>query len=80
MYVFMNVCMYVCIYTFLSVITYDPVHCCIWHYLGSQNVIAYSTAHGYLVGWDLRSPTVAWHLQNEAKHGQYSILFIVFYL
>lgn len=36
---------------------------------GSQNVIAYTTVHGLIVGWDLRSQHVAWKLQNDPKLG-----------
>ncbi|XP_022087879.1 phosphoinositide 3-kinase regulatory subunit 4-like [Acanthaster planci] len=36
---------------------------------GSQSVVAYATVQGYLVGWDLRAPGVAWRLRNQLKHG-----------
>ena len=36
---------------------------------GSENIIAYATVHGYLVGWDLRAPKVAWKLENDPKLG-----------
>ncbi|KAF6214508.1 hypothetical protein GE061_009251 [Apolygus lucorum] len=36
---------------------------------GSQSVLVYSTIFGCLVGWDLRSPGIAWKLDNDIKHG-----------
>jgi len=37
---------------------------------GSQNVIAYTTVHGLIIGWDLRAPKIAWKLENNPKHGK----------
>ncbi|XP_064641912.1 phosphoinositide 3-kinase regulatory subunit 4-like isoform X2 [Lineus longissimus] len=36
---------------------------------GSRSVLGYATVNGLLIGWDLRSPTPAWQLQNDPKHG-----------
>ncbi|KAL5015431.1 hypothetical protein ScPMuIL_009701 [Solemya velum] len=36
---------------------------------GSQSVLAYATVYGYLIGWDLRSPEIAWKLKNDPKTG-----------
>ncbi|BES89107.1 phosphoinositide 3-kinase regulatory subunit [Nesidiocoris tenuis] len=36
---------------------------------GSQSVLVYSTIFGCLIGWDLRSPGIAWKLDNDIKHG-----------
>lgn len=37
---------------------------------GSQMVLVYATAHGSLVGWDLRSPKLAWKVNNDIKQGK----------
>lgn len=36
---------------------------------GSQSVVVYATMYGSLIGWDLRSPNIAWKLENDLKHG-----------
>ncbi|XP_053378617.1 phosphoinositide 3-kinase regulatory subunit 4-like [Mercenaria mercenaria] len=36
---------------------------------GHQSVLAYATVNGHLVGWDLRSPDLAWVLKNDPKTG-----------
>lgn len=36
---------------------------------GSQNVIAYTTVNGLIVGWDIRAQRVAWRLQNSPRLG-----------
>jgi len=36
-------------------------------------VIAYTTVHGLIVGWDLRAPRLAWKLQNKPKLGQFDV-------
>nr|XP_054768213.1 phosphoinositide 3-kinase regulatory subunit 4-like [Lytechinus pictus] len=36
---------------------------------GPQSVLVYATSQGYLVGWDLRSPTEAFRLRNQQRHG-----------
>lgn len=36
---------------------------------GPQSVLVYATLFGSLVGWDLRSPTPAWQLDNGVKSG-----------
>ena len=37
---------------------------------GSQNVLVYATAHGYVIGWDLRSPArEVWRFKNHPRHG-----------
>lgn len=36
---------------------------------GSHSLLVYATLYGSLVGWDLRSPTVAWKLENGLKQG-----------
>lgn len=36
---------------------------------GPQSVVMYATLYGAIVGWDLRSPTVAWKLENGLKRG-----------
>ena len=38
---------------------------------GNQSVLVYATLMGSLVGWDLRSPTLAWKLDHNLRHGQY---------
>ena len=37
---------------------------------GPQSILVYATSQGYLVGWDLRSPTEAFRLRNQQKHGE----------
>lgn len=37
---------------------------------GSQMVLVYATVHGSLVGWDLRSPKLAWKVNNDIKQGK----------
>ncbi|XP_041377701.1 phosphoinositide 3-kinase regulatory subunit 4-like [Gigantopelta aegis] len=36
---------------------------------GSQSVLTYATVNGYLMGWDLRSNSMAWQLKNDARTG-----------
>ncbi|KAL4221189.1 phosphoinositide-3-kinase [Mactra antiquata] len=36
---------------------------------GHQSVLAYATVNGHLIGWDLRSPDLAWLLKNDPKTG-----------
>lgn len=36
---------------------------------GPQSVVVYATLYGAIVGWDLRSPNVAWRLENGLKQG-----------
>lgn len=36
---------------------------------GSQSILVYATSQGYLVGWDLRSPSEAFRLRNQQRHG-----------
>uniref|UniRef100_T1ISE1 non-specific serine/threonine protein kinase n=1 Tax=Strigamia maritima TaxID=126957 RepID=T1ISE1_STRMM len=36
---------------------------------GSQSVLTYATVYGSIYGWDLRSPGVAWKLENDPQHG-----------
>eukprot|EP00057_Strongylocentrotus_purpuratus_P020172 XP_011674646.1 PREDICTED: phosphoinositide 3-kinase regulatory subunit 4 [Strongylocentrotus purpuratus] len=36
---------------------------------GPQSILVYATSQGYLVGWDLRSPTEAFRLRNQQRHG-----------
>lgn len=36
---------------------------------GPQSVVIYATLYGAIVGWDLRSPNVAWRLENGLKRG-----------
>lgn len=36
---------------------------------GSQSVVVYATMFGSVVGWDLRTPSPAWKLDNDLKHG-----------
>ncbi|KAL3861428.1 hypothetical protein ACJMK2_007462 [Sinanodonta woodiana] len=36
---------------------------------GSQSVLAYATVSGVLIGWDHRSPELAWKLKNDPKMG-----------
>ncbi|XP_065349993.1 phosphoinositide 3-kinase regulatory subunit 4 [Cloeon dipterum] len=36
---------------------------------GSQSVVVYATLYGSLIGWDLRSPNIAWKMENDLKHG-----------
>lgn len=43
---------------------------------GSQSVLVYATLFGCIVGWDLRSPTYAWKLENGLKQGVISCFCI----
>ncbi|XP_031568622.1 phosphoinositide 3-kinase regulatory subunit 4-like [Actinia tenebrosa] len=36
---------------------------------GSQSVLTYATSNGYVCGWDLRSASMAWKLENDASRG-----------
>lgn len=36
---------------------------------GNQSVLVYATLMGSIVGWDLRSPGVAWKLDHNLRHG-----------
>lgn len=36
---------------------------------GPQSLLIYATLYGAIVGWDLRSPNVAWRLENGLKYG-----------
>lgn len=36
---------------------------------GSQMVLVYTTVYGSIVGWDLRSPKIAWKVNNDLKQG-----------
>lgn len=36
---------------------------------GNQSVLVYATLMGSIVGWDLRSPGVAWKLEHNLRHG-----------
>ncbi|EEC06819.1 phosphoinositide 3-kinase regulatory subunit, putative [Ixodes scapularis] len=36
---------------------------------GIQSVLAYATVYGSIVGWDLRSPSTAWNLENNPRNG-----------
>lgn len=36
---------------------------------GSQSILTYATVYGSIMGWDLRSPGVAWKLENDLCHG-----------
>ncbi|XP_074653856.1 phosphoinositide 3-kinase regulatory subunit 4-like [Tubulanus polymorphus] len=38
-------------------------------YFDTGKILAYATVHGYMIGWDLRSPTPAWTFKNEPKYG-----------
>lgn len=38
--------------------------------LGNQSVLVYATLMGSIVGWDLRSPSVAWKLEHNLRHGK----------
>ena len=47
------------------------------HFLeaGRQSVLTYSTIYGDIVGWDLRSNSIAWTLHNGVRKGQFIIYF-----
>ncbi|KAL1124298.1 hypothetical protein AAG570_002066, partial [Ranatra chinensis] len=36
---------------------------------GSQSVLVYPTVYGYVIGWDLRAPGIAWKLENDLRQG-----------
>lgn len=36
---------------------------------GFKSVLVYTTIYGYIIGWDLRAPGIAWKLQNDIKQG-----------
>lgn len=36
---------------------------------GSQCVLVYATVLGCIIGWDIRSPGIAWKLENDLKKG-----------
>ena len=39
---------------------------------GTENIVAYATVNGLIVGWDLRCPAdrgAAWSLQNDPQRG-----------
>ena len=36
---------------------------------GGQNVLAFITTKGHLCGLDLRTPNLAWDLENDPRHG-----------
>ena len=36
---------------------------------GGQNVLAFVTTKGHLCGLDLRTPNLAWDLENDPRHG-----------
>lgn len=38
---------------------------------GSQMVLVYATVYGSLIGWDLRSPKLAWKVNNDIKQGKF---------
>lgn len=38
-------------------------------FVGNQSVLVYATLMGSIVGWDLRSPGVAWKLEHNLRHG-----------
>ena len=40
---------------------------------GNQSVLVYATLMGSIVGWDLRSPGVAWKLDHNLRHGKNGI-------
>lgn len=42
------------------------VHICL---SGSQCVLVYATVLGCIIGWDIRSPGIAWKLENDLKKG-----------
>lgn len=37
---------------------------------GSQMVLVYTTVYGSIIGWDLRSPKLAWKVNNDIKQGE----------
>lgn len=37
---------------------------------GSQMVLVCATVYGSLIGWDLRSPRLAWKVSNDIKQGK----------
>ena len=43
---------------------------CISFTVGNQSVLAYATVNGQLIGWDTRSPELAWVLKNDPKAGK----------
>lgn len=43
---------------------------------GSKSVLMYATIYGYLIGWDLRAPGIAWKLQNDIKQGVVTALHV----
>lgn len=47
---------------------------------GSQMVLVYATVYGSVVGWDLRSPKLAWKVNNDIKQGEYYVLYNIKYL
>lgn len=36
---------------------------------GFQNVAVYATLYGSIIGWDLRSPGIAWRFENQLDKG-----------
>jgi len=38
---------------------------------GSQTVLVFTTVYGSIIGWDLRSPKLAWKVNNDIKQGEY---------
>lgn len=37
---------------------------------GSQMVLVYATVYGSIIGWDLRTPKLAWKVNNDIKQGE----------
>lgn len=37
---------------------------------GSQMILVYTTVYGSIIGWDLRSPKLAWKVNNDIKQGE----------
>lgn len=43
---------------------------------GSKSVLMYPTIYGYVIGWDLRAPGIAWKFQNDIKQGVITALHV----
>lgn len=45
---------------------------------GSQMVLVYTTVYGSVIGWDLRSPKMAWKVNNDIKQGEYRVVLYIY--